>query len=99
MIVIVLNDIANKSLDQRLITKEYIAMHTNLIILLYTLVIKLFKNSIKLFYAEILTVTLYVGQCSCIIKLHNLHGMPTLKLKHNILLVMYNWLNGFFTVK
>ena len=63
-IVIVLNDITSKSREQRLITKEHIATHANLILLfkpaLYssTLVIKVFKSSTKLFYAEILTVTL-----------------------------------------
>ena len=62
-IVIVLNDIISESCEQRLITKEHIATHANLIFLfkpaLYssTLVIKLFESSIKLFYAEILTVT------------------------------------------
>ena len=60
----VINDITGKSCEQRLITKEHIATHTNLILLfkpaLYysALVIKLFKSSIKLFQAEILTVTL-----------------------------------------
>ena len=54
----------NKSREQRLITKEHIAMHANLILLfkpaLYssTLVIKLFESSLKLFYTEILTVAL-----------------------------------------
>ena len=63
-IVIVLNDVTSESREQRLITKEHIATHANLILLfkpaLYssTLVIKLFESSIKLFYAEILTVTL-----------------------------------------
>ena len=58
------NDVTSKSHEQRLITKEHIAMHANLILLfkpdLYssTLVIKLFESSINLFYAEILTVTL-----------------------------------------
>ena len=50
--------------SHRLITKEHIATHANLILLfkpaLYssTLVIEPFESSIKLFYAEILTVTL-----------------------------------------
>ena len=46
----VLNDVTSKSREQRVITKEHIATHTNLILLLYTpvLVIKLFKSSIKL---------------------------------------------------
>ena len=58
------NDVTSKSREQRLITKEYIAMQANLILLfkpaLYssTLVIKLFESSTKLFYAEILTVAL-----------------------------------------
>ena len=62
-IVIVLNDVISESLEQRFITKEDIATHANLILLfkpaLYssTLVKKLFKSSIKLFYAEILTAT------------------------------------------
>ena len=45
-IVIVINDITGKSREQRFITKEHIATHTNLILLaLYssTLVIKLLK--------------------------------------------------------
>ena len=60
----VLNDVTNKLREHRLITKEHIAMHANLILLfkppLYSsiLVIKLFESSIKLFYAEILTVAL-----------------------------------------
>ena len=50
----VFNDIMSKSYEQRLVTKEHVAMHTNLILQfkspLYssTLVIKLF-SSIKLF--------------------------------------------------
>ena len=63
-IVIVLNDVTSESREQRLITKEHIATHANVILLLFkpalyssTLVIKLFESSIKLFYAEILTVT------------------------------------------
>ena len=57
-------DITSESREQRLITKEHIATHANLILLfkpaLYssTLVIKLFESSIKLFYAKILTVIL-----------------------------------------
>ena len=60
----VLNDVTRKSREQRFITKEYIATHANLILLfkpvLYssTLVIKFFASSIKLLYAEILTVAL-----------------------------------------
>ena len=63
-IIIALKDITSKSREQRLITKVHIATHANLILLfkptLYssTLVIKLFESSIKLFYAEILTVAL-----------------------------------------
>ena len=62
--MIVLNDVTGKSHEQRLITKEHIAMHVNLILLfkpaLYssTLVIKHFESSIKWFYAKILTITL-----------------------------------------
>ena len=58
------NDVISKSREHRLITKEYIATHAKLILLfkpaLYssTLVIERFKSSIKLFYAEILTVAL-----------------------------------------
>ena len=58
------NDIISKSREHRLISKEHIAMHANLILLfkpdLYssTLVIELFESSIKLFYAEILSVIL-----------------------------------------
>ena len=63
-IVIVFHDVTNESREQRLITKEHIATQANLILpfkpALYfnTLVIKLFESSIKLLYAEILTVTL-----------------------------------------
>ena len=58
------NDIISKSREHGLITKEHIATHANLILLfkpaLYssTLVIELFESSIKLFYAEILSVIL-----------------------------------------
>ena len=58
------HDATSKSREQRLITKEHIVTHTNLILLfkpaLYssTLVVKAFESSIKLFYAEIITVTL-----------------------------------------
>ena len=57
------NDVISKSREHRLITKEHIAAHANLILLfkpaLYssTLVIEL-ESSIKLFYAEILSVIL-----------------------------------------
>ena len=60
-------------------------MHANLILLfkpaLYssTLVIKLFESSINLFYAEILTVTLY--RSVFYYKLRNLHGTLTYKTK------------------
>ena len=57
-IIIVLNDVTRKSCEQRLITKEHIATHVNLALYSSTLVIKLFESSIKLFYAEILTVAL-----------------------------------------
>ena len=56
LFTIVINDVTSKSREQRLITKKHIAMNTNLILLfklaLYSsiLVIKLFKNSIKLFF-------------------------------------------------
>ena len=52
-IVIAINDITGKSHEQRL-TKEHIATHTNLIV--FGFILQYF--SIKLFYAEILTVTL-----------------------------------------
>ena len=52
-IIIVLNDITSKSREQRLITKEHIAMHTNLILPLYTPVL-----SDKVVFYKILTVTL-----------------------------------------
>ena len=58
------NDVISKSREHRLITKEHIATHAKLILLfkpaLYSniLVIELFESSIKLFYAEILNVTL-----------------------------------------
>ena len=48
-IVIVINDVMDKSSEQRLITKEHIAMHTNLILLaLY--------SSTSVIKVEILTV-------------------------------------------
>ena len=65
--IVIVNDVTDKSREQSLITKEHIATHTNLILLfklaLYssTLVIKLFNSSIKLFYAKILTVTLWAS--------------------------------------
>ena len=49
-IVILFNDVTCKSHEQRLVTKEHIAMHTNLIFFaLYssTLVIKCFKSEVK----------------------------------------------------
>ena len=64
LLIIALSDVTSKSREQRLITKEHIATHANLILLfkpaLYssTLVIKLFESSIKLFYAKTLTVAL-----------------------------------------
>ena len=54
-IVIAINDATGKSSQQRLITKEHIATHTNLIV--FGFILQYFKSSIKLFYAEILTVT------------------------------------------
>ena len=93
-IIIVLNDVTSKSREQRLTTKEHIAMNGNLILLfkpaLYssTLVIKL---CIKLFYAEILTY-------SSFIRFATRTARPLLKLKSSVLLVMYNWLNGFYCV-
>ena len=77
-IIIVLNDVTSKSREQRLITKEHIATHTNLILLFKP---ALFSST---FYAEILTVAL--GQSSFIrfatfffYKVCNLHGTPTFK--------------------
>ena len=58
-----------------------------------SLVIKLFESSIKLFYAEIFTV----GQSS-FISFTTHTARPLLKLKSSVLLVMYNWLNGFYRV-
>ena len=84
----------SKSREQRLITKEHIATHTNLILLFKialdssTIVIKLF-NSKKLFYAEILTVPSLISFTTCMV-------CPLLKLKRSVLLVMYNWLNSFY---
>ena len=78
----VLNDVTSKSREQRLITKEHIATHANLILLfkppLYssTLVMKLFESSIKLFYAEILTVA---HRPVFFYKFRNPHGTPTFK--------------------
>ena len=101
----VLNDVASGSREQRLITKEHIATHANLILLfkpaLYssTLMIKLFESSIKLFYAKNLTVTFgnIIGQSS-FISFATRTERPLLKLKRSVLLVMYNWLNGFYRV-
>ena len=62
-----------------------------------TSVIKLFESNIKLFYAEILTVTLYIGQSSFISSATRT-ARPLIKLKPSVLLVMYNWLNGFYRV-
>ena len=62
--IIVLNDVTHTSHEQRLITKEHIATHANLIppfkptLYSSTLEIKPFESSIKLFYAEILTIAL-----------------------------------------
>ena len=87
--------------SRALITKEHIATHANLILLfkpaLYSsiLVIKLFESSINLFYAEIITVTL--GQSSFISSATRT-ARPLIKLKRSVLLVMYNWLNGFYCV-
>ena len=78
-------------------------MHANLILLfkpaLYSsiLVIKLFESSIKLFYAEILTVRSTIGQSS-FISFATHTARPLLKLRRSVLLVMYNWLNGFYRV-
>ena len=98
-IVIVFNDITSKSREQRLITREHIAMHANLILLfkpaLYssTLVIKLFESSIKFrnYYCNT------IGQSS-FISFATRMAHPLLKLKRSVLLVMYNWLNGFHRV-
>ena len=71
-------------------------MHANLILLFKpalcssTLVIILFESSIKLFYAKILT-----GQSSIISFAARMARPSVLKLKHSVLLVIYNWLNGF----
>ena len=56
-------------------------------------------NFIKLFYAEILTVTFsnIIGQSS-FISFATRTERPLLKLKRSVLLVMYNWLNGFYRV-
>ena len=76
-IVIVLNDVTSKSREQRLITKEHIATHVNLILLfkptLYssTLEIELFESSIKLLLQHCRPVFFY--------KLRNPHSTPTYK--------------------
>ena len=75
-------------------------MHANLILLfklaLYssTLVIKLFGSSIKVFYAEILTV----AHRPVFYKLRNPHSTPTFKTEELRLVRMYNRLNGFYHV-
>ena len=62
-----------------------------------TLVINLFESSINLFYAEILTVITTIGQSSFISSATRT-ACPLIKLKRSVLLVMYNWLNGFYCV-
>ena len=79
--------------EQRLITKEHIATHTNLILLfkpaLYsrTLVIKvvLCQNS----YCNTIDQSSFTSFATRMAR-------PLLKLKCSILLVMYNWLNTFY---
>ena len=84
------------SREQRLITKEHIATHTNLILpfkpALYssTLSIKCLK--------VVLSQNSYcntIGQ-SCFISFTTRMAHPLLKLKRCVLLVMYNWLNSFY---
>ena len=54
VILIVFNDIMSKSHGQRFITKEHIAMHTNLILLHF--ILQYFSD--EAFKVEILSVTL-----------------------------------------
>ena len=76
------------------------ATHTNLILpfkpTLYssTLVIKCFKSEVVLSRNSYCNT---IGQ-SCFVSfaIHTAH--PVLKLKRSVLLVMYNWLNGFYCV-
>ena len=86
----VLNDITSKPREQRLVTKEYIATHKNLILpvkfILQTLVIKLLK---VVFYAEILTVTYTIGQSS-FTRFATCTARPLLKLNRSVFLIMYN---------
>ena len=71
-------------------------MHANLILLfkpaLYssTLVIKLFESSIKLFYAEILTVTVFFYKLNYFIACRNPHGTPIFKVKPKALRLVSN---------
>ena len=82
-----------------IITKEHIAMHTNLILpfkpALYfnTLVIKCFKSIVlsRNSYCNTIGQFCFVNFTTCM-------AHPLLKLKCCILLVMYNWLNGFYRV-
>ena len=82
---------------------EHIAMHANLILLfkpaLYssTSVIKLFESSIA---KVVLCRNSYcntIGQ-SFFISFATRTARPLIKLKRSVLLVMYNWLNGFYCV-
>ena len=97
---IVSNDVMSTSCEQRVITKEHIAMHTNLILsALYVLQYfsdKTSKSSTKLFVVSSqISYCNTIGQSSFIsFATHMAH--PLLKLKHSILFVMYSWLNGLY---
>ena len=55
-IVIVFNDIMSKSREQRFITKEHIATHTNLLLLLYTPATRMARPLLKLKHSVLLVM-------------------------------------------
>ena len=71
-----------KSREQRLTTKEHIAMHIHLYS--STLVIK-----VQTSYCNTIRPVFFYKRQTCMVR-------PLLKLKCSVLLVMYNWLNGFY---
>ena len=89
----------HKSHEQRLITKDHIATHTHLHFALYssTVVIKLSKcNTLAInVVVSYFKPKLLLQHCKPLNALLLL-DTPSLKLKHSILLVMYNWLNAFY---
>ena len=87
-IIIVLNDITSKSREQRLITKEHIATHVNLILLFKPAL----YSSTLVYLKVVLCRNSYcstIGQSS-FISFATRTTRPLLKLKSFLLLVMYN---------